>query len=243
MKRCWVLPAIVSGWVLAVTPAQGTRRSRPAPPTGEAWQEWQGLITKHFAHARIAFSAATAPFFSGGHDGCPRGPFQGPGLLATVSSRNPRVFGDIEVAIFRVNEGADGYAYLRDALNRRAIPHEDPAGLVDGCAFVGNTAIAVVQVGSFWVEVFGHCYDGALYKYEVGEVLAMVQEKGTADAPSVFAVSECGKGTPAFVGTANFLDSLRKPASYWGRRFPDARDQARTGPVEMQSRARRPTSR
>jgi hypothetical protein len=190
------------------------------------------LIEKHFGHSKIEFTVAAAPIFRGGHDGCPKGPFHIPGLLSRVSSRNPKVFGSVEIAVFKLNGDADGYAHLRRSIKSRpASLGEDAIGFPETCAFVGNTPVAAAQVGSYWVEVYGHCYDGALYRYEVGDAISMLLEKDSAVSPTRFALAECGRGAPAFLEVQDFLDQLKKPTSYWGRRFPEARRLAREASV------------
>ena len=199
----------------------------PAPPTGPAWDAWREAIGKRFAHGRIKFGLASLPsVLAGGgtfRKGCPEAPFQRGGLSAMVRSPDRKVFGDVEISIYALDAGGDGYGFLREALAR----HPEDDVLDEPCAFVGNTAVSFIQAGRFWLEVRGFCGDGALYRYEVGEVLAMLRQKDPASAPTRFGWTGCGEGTPKLVPVDEFLGRLAKKASFWGRAFPEARDEAR----------------
>jgi hypothetical protein len=146
-----------------------------------------------------------------------------------VRSPDRKLFAEIGIQIFELDAESDGYAFLKESLRRSPKPLDGTsADLVPtgACAAVGNTTVSFIQSGRFWLIVLGSCADGALYRYEVGEVLKMVRQKDRAGAPATFAFSGCGQNTPRFVAVDSFLDELEKRATYWGRSFPAARNQA-----------------
>ena len=87
--------------------------------------------------------------------------------------------------------------------------------------------VSFIQTGRYWFEIRGYCSDGAIYQYEVGDVLAMLRERDPSRAPATFGFTACGQGDPTFTVVDVFLEGLKKKKSYWGRSFPDARDEAR----------------
>lgn len=211
--------------------AGAVRGADPPPPSGGVWQAWREAVTRQFAHARVTFEGARRPFLAGGRDGCPAGPFRRPGLWANVRSPDRKLFAEIGIQIFELDGESDGYAFLKESLHRSPKSRDGSSADVvatESCAAVGNTTVSFIQSGRFWLIVLGSCADGALYRYEVGEVLKMVREKDGAGAPVTFAFSGCGENTPKFVAVDGFLDELEKKATYWGRSFPAARDQARS---------------
>jgi len=146
-----------------------------------------------------------------------------------VRSPDRKLFADIGIQIFELDGESDGYAFLKESLRRS--PNRLDGSSADvvatgGCAAVGNATVSFIQSGRFWLIVLGSCADGALYRYEVGEVLKMVRQKDRVGAPTTFAFSGCGESVPKFVSVDRLLDELEKKATYWGRSFPAARDQA-----------------
>ena len=147
-----------------------------------------------------------------------------------MRSPDRKLFADIELQIFELDGKGDGYAFLKESLHTWPHSRDAPSSIADPsehCAAVGNTTVSFIQSGGYWVIVLGHCADGALYRYEVGEALEMVRQKDPAGAPTTFAFSGCGQNTPKFVPVDELLESLKKKALYWGRSFPEAREVAR----------------
>ena len=228
---------------LGVLAAPAMAGAPESPPAGAAWQQWQDLISTHFAHDRVTFTRARHPLLGGGRDGCPRGPFQSPGLYASVRSGAKQVFGDIEIAIFATTAGGDVYKNLRDALARHSTPVDGQADITDSCAFVADAAIAVAQVPGYWVEITGHCADGALYPYEVADALAMLRERNGGIPLETFAMHKCGGGLPEFRSVAELTSNLAKKVSYWHKTFPEARDETRKRLLEQKRPPAAPQSR
>jgi hypothetical protein len=205
--------------------------TRPGQPAGEPWKTWEARLAQRFDYARVTFSGAGRPMLAGGRGACPKGPFQRPGLRAMVHSPDRQIFGEITISIYQLEAGGDGLENLRRSLRARPDAGAGagaPSVDADGhCADVGNAAVSFIQSGDFWLEVLGSCADGALYRYEVGEVLGLVRQTEGARAPSVFAFTRCGEGTPKIVAVDDFLSGLTKKATYGGRPFPEARREAR----------------
>lgn len=204
--------------------------TRPGQPTGEPWKTWEARLTQRFDYAHVTFSGAGRPMLAGGRGACPEGPFRRPGLRAMVHSPDRKIFGEVTLSVYQLEPGGDGLEHLRQSLRTRPDAGAGGPGIADAdghCADMGNAAVSFIQSGDFWLEVLGSCADGALYRYEVGEVLGLVRQTEGARAPSMFAFTGCGERTPKIVSVGDFLSGLTKKASYGGLAFPEARRRAR----------------
>jgi hypothetical protein len=179
-------------------------------------------VQRQFSYRKVDLSSVAGPYLAGGRNGCPKGPFRTPGLYAFLDSPNRKLFDEVQIGVFEIEEKGDGEAYLKRALASH------PEGLPEySCVDAGNAPFSFMQSGRFWIEVMGHCPAGDIYKYEVGEVLEMLRQKDPAGVPGTFAYASCGQGKPDMVSTESFLAGLKKKETFWGRPFPAAREEAK----------------
>jgi hypothetical protein len=214
-----VIPVFAVAPLLALitpSPADDNPGSRGGKPASTA--EVAEVIAAHFSLARAKVTESTfRPSRFG--PGCPQLRVVGPAHALDIRSPDPTLFAGITVYVERMTEKQDGYRHVADMIKADHDRGDESCGY-------SKAPIAFIERRPFWISVRGHCSDGALFRYEVGEVLASLPAEVGAPADR-FLFGGCGQGFPTVTTVTTFLDSLRAKKKVGGKAFPDARDAAK----------------
>jgi hypothetical protein len=207
MTRAGAAGLISMVWSLSAAAA-------PAEKADAAGSAMADAIAARYAFAKVKKSAISIHLSAFGY-GCEPFKTVGPTISVLVRSPNQQVFANVGVYVERLAGGGTGYAQFA-AMIKGVKPSDEACG-------ASKAPVAYIESRNQWITVLGQCRDGALFRYEVGEVL---QGLGS-DAPTTFLLGSCGGDFPDVTETAPFLTDLQKPHTFWGKTFPAAREAMR----------------
>lgn len=147
---------------------------------------------------------------------CPQIPTSGFVRIINVPTPDPWLFASATISIELLVEDIDVYKIAQGNGNQGYA--ENP------CSIQGKSPFALIQHENIFIRIHGSCQGAGLFKYEIGEVLKVVNAQFLSDAPSKFLFSPCGVMLPSEYEVKTFLASLQKKWRRVGRIFPGARE-------------------
>jgi len=137
--------------------------------------------------------------------------------IINVPTPDPWLFASATISIELLNS-ADINVYKIAQGNGKQGYSENP------CAIHDKSPFALIQHKDIFIRIDGSCQGAGMFKYEIGEVLNVLNSQFLSDAPRKFLFSPCGAVLPSEYEVKTFLSSLQKKWRRVDRIFPEARE-------------------
>lgn len=140
------------------------------------------------------------------------------GLRANVKPENNKLFARIGLGIFPLKDKADPAAFLMKV----AAEQKNPP-----MCFVAKSAHLQFAWEGFWIEMTCPCSAGKMVYYEAGDLFDWLEGMQADSLPEQVFFSYCGSMELRQVKTAWLKSQASKTRTFWGRKFPAARREAK----------------
>lgn len=177
-------------------------------------EKFAKVLQEHFSHADASMSKEqnTRSLLP---EECPKATTSGPVMIVRVPTPDPYLFASVRISVELLNEDVD--------MIKLAQGNGKPGFYENRCAIQSKSPFALIQHKRLFIRVDGSCQGAGIFKYEVGEVLNVVNAHFLTDAPEKLLFSSCGGIIASEFEVKAFLASLQKKWRRVGRIFPEAR--------------------
>jgi len=189
-----------------------------SPPTLASehdMEKFSKVLQEHFSYANASMSKeqSTGSLLP---EECPKVTTSGSVTIVRAPTPDPYLFSSVSITVELLNEDVDMY--------KLAQGNGKPGFYENRCAIQSKSPFALIQHKRLFIRVDGSCQGAGIFKYEVGEVLNVVNAHFLSDGPEEFLFSSCGGIIASEFEVKTFLASLQKKWRRVGRIFPEARE-------------------